>query len=117
MQEEATNQAKVVYLAVQKILTLRLTQKSQGVSKPGKFSREDGRCQSKNGSLQEHDEVNAEEGSILPPMKEETLEFGRQLREDGNNNQKEIVWHAEENSCSRYQELQMEGMQIKDRLL
>ena len=34
-------------------------------------------------------------------MKEETLEFGRQLREDGNNNQKEIVRHAEENSCSR----------------
>ena len=47
------------------------------------------------------DEVNAEEGSIPPPMKEETLEFGRQLREDGNNNQKEIVRYVEENSCSR----------------
>ena len=34
-------------------------------------------------------------------MKEEALEFGRQLREDGNNNQKQIVQHAEENSCSR----------------
>ena len=34
-------------------------------------------------------------------MKEETLEFGRQLREDGNNNQKEIVRYVEENSCSR----------------
>ena len=47
-----------------------------------------------------HGEVNAEEGSIPPPMKEETLEFGRQLREDGSNNQKKIVRHAEENSCS-----------------
>ena len=34
-----------------------------------------------------HDEVNAGEGS--------------KLREDGNNNQKEIVRHTEENSCSR----------------
>ena len=48
-----------------------------------------------------HDEVNAGEGSIPPPMKEERLEFPRQLREDGNNNQREIVRHAEENSCSR----------------
>ena len=48
-----------------------------------------------------HDEVNAEEGSILPPVKEETLEFGQQFREDGKYNQKEIVRHAEENSCSR----------------
>ena len=50
-------------------------------------------------------------------MKEETLEFGRQLREDGNNNQKQIVQHAEENSCSNYQEFQIGGMQMKDRLL
>ena len=48
-----------------------------------------------------HDEVNAGEGSIPPPMKEERLEFGQHLREDGNNNQKEIVRHAKENSCSR----------------
>ena len=34
-------------------------------------------------------------------MKEETLEFGQQLREDGKYNQKEIVRFAEENSCSR----------------
>ena len=27
-----------------------------------------------------HDEVNTEEGSIPPPMKEETLEFGQQRR-------------------------------------
>ena len=45
-----------------------------------------------------HDEVNTEEGG---PMKKETLEFGQQLREDGKSNQKEIVRHAEENSCSR----------------
>ena len=48
-----------------------------------------------------HDEVSAEEDSIPQPMEEQTLEFGQQLREDGNNNQKEIVRHAEENSCSR----------------
>ena len=48
-----------------------------------------------------HDEVNAEEDSIPPLIKEETLEFGRQLREDGKCNQKENVWQAEENSCSR----------------
>ena len=48
-----------------------------------------------------HDEVNAEEGSIPPPMKKEALVFGQQLREDDKYNQKEIVRHAEENSCSR----------------
>ena len=48
-----------------------------------------------------HDEVNTEEGSIPPPMKEETLGFGQQLKEDGKYNQKEILRFAEENSCSR----------------
>ena len=41
-------------------------------------------------------------------MKEETLEFGQQLRENGKYNQKEIVWHAEENSCSRLPRLSNE---------
>ena len=48
-----------------------------------------------------HNEVNAEEGSIPPPIKEETLEFGRQLRKDGKYNENEVVRHAEKNSCSR----------------
>ena len=52
-----------------------------------------------------HDEVSAEEHSIPPPMKEETLEFGRQLRGDGKYSQKEIVSHTEENSYSRLQRL------------
>ena len=46
-------------------------------------------------------EVTAEEGSIPPSIKEETLEFGRQLREDDKYNQKEIFWQEEGNSCSR----------------
>ena len=46
-------------------------------------------------------EVTTGRGSIPPSMKEETLEFGRQLREDDKYNQKEIFWQAEENSCSR----------------
>ena len=46
-------------------------------------------------------EVTAEEGSIPPSIKEETLEFGRQLREGDKYNQKEIFWQEEENSCSR----------------
>lgn len=46
-------------------------------------------------------EVTAGEGSIPPSIKEETLEFGRQLREDDKYNQKEIFWQAEENSCSK----------------
>ena len=48
-----------------------------------------------------HDEVSAEEVSIPRPLKEETLEFGRQLRKDGKCNQKAIVRHAEKNSGSR----------------
>ena len=46
-------------------------------------------------------EVTTGGGSIPPSMKEETLEFGRQLREDYKYNQKEIFWQAEENSCSK----------------
>ena len=48
-----------------------------------------------------HDEVNVKEGSIPLPMKEETLEFGRQPKDNGKCNQKEIVWKADQNSCSR----------------
>ena len=48
-----------------------------------------------------HDEVNAEGGSIPPTMKEEKSKFGRQLRKHGKYNEKEIVWQAEGNSCSR----------------
>ena len=48
-----------------------------------------------------HDEVNAEEGSMPPPMKGDSLEFGRLLREDGKYSQKEIVQFEEENLCSR----------------
>ena len=47
-----------------------------------------------------HDEVNVEV-SIPPPMKAEILELDQQLRNDDKYNQKEIVQHAEENSCSR----------------
>ena len=39
LQEGANNQVKVDHLAVQKILTLLLIQKSQGVSKPGKLKK------------------------------------------------------------------------------
>ena len=36
-----------------------------------------------------------------PPMKEDSLEFGRLLREDGKYIQKEIAQFEEENLCSR----------------
>ena len=49
-----------------------------------------------------HDEVIAKEDSILPEMKEETLELGRQLRKDCKYHQRKIVLHAEENSCSSF---------------
>ena len=45
-----------------------------------------------------YDEVNAEDGSILSPMKEETLKFGCQLREDSKCNQNGVIWQAEENA-------------------
>ena len=46
-----------------------------------------------------YDEVNSEEGSIPPPMKEGPLKFYKQLREVSKYNQNGIVWQAEINSC------------------
>ena len=48
-----------------------------------------------------YDEVNSEEGSIPPPMKEGPLKFYKQLREVSKYNQNGIVWQAEVNSCKR----------------
>ena len=48
-----------------------------------------------------HDEVDAEEGWMPPPMKEHSLEFGRLLRQDDKYSQKEIVQFEKKNLCSR----------------
>ena len=48
-----------------------------------------------------YDEVSAEDGSIPSPMKEETLKFVIQLREDSKYNQNGIIWQAEENSSRK----------------
>ena len=45
-------------------------------------------------------EVSSEDDSIPPPMKEKTLGSVRQMGEDYQYKQQDIVWHAEVNSCS-----------------
>ena len=39
LQETATNQVKVIHLPVQKILSLQLFRKKQGICKPGKLKK------------------------------------------------------------------------------
>ena len=84
-----------------KIQFLEQRQRAENQAEALKVHKETTGAKARMEVYRSHDEVSAEEDSIPPPMEEQTLEFGQQLREDGNNNQKEIVRHAEENSCSR----------------
>ena len=84
-----------------KIQFLEKRQRVENQAEALKFHEETAGAKARMEVYRSHDEVSAEEDSIPQPMEEQTLEFGQQLREDGNTNQKEIVRHAEENSCSR----------------
>ena len=50
-------------------------------------------------------------------MKEEILESARQLREDCKDYQRKTVLHAKETPTAAFQELEIGGMPMKDRLL
>ena len=49
-------------------------------------------------------------------MKDVKLESGRQLREDGKHNQRKEFGMQKKTTVADYQDFQIEGMQIKDRL-
>ena len=97
---EIEEKAKVAELQV-KIQFLEQRQRAENQAEALKVHEEMAGAKARMEVYKSHDEVNTEEGSIPPPMKEKTLEFGQQLREDGKYNQKEILRFAEENSCSR----------------
>ena len=84
-----------------KIQFLEQRQRAENQAEPLKVHEEMAGAEARMEVYKSHNEVNAEEGSIPPPIKEETLEFGRQLRKDGKYNENEVVRHAEKNSCSR----------------
>ena len=92
--------AKVAELQA-KIQLLEQRQRAENQAEALKVHEEMAGAKARVEVYKSHEEVNTEEGSIPPPMKEEALEFGQQLREDGEYNQKEIVRYAEESSCIR----------------
>ena len=97
---EIEEKAKLAELQA-KIQFLEQRQRAENQAETLKVHEEMAGAKARMEVYRSHDEVNAEEGSIPTPMKEKRLEFGRPLREDCNNNQKEIVRYAEKISCSR----------------
>lgn len=64
-----------------------------------------------------HYEVNFEEALIATQMKEEALEFGRQLRKDAKKIKRMLFSMQKKSSVADYQYFQIGGMQMKNRLI
>ena len=97
---EIEGKAKVAELQA-KIQFLEQRQRAENQAEALKVHKEMAGAKARMEVYKSYDEVSTEEDSIPPPMKEKTLEFGQQFREDGKYNQKEILRFAEENFCSR----------------